>query len=278
MDSKAKNDGFLWGMIRTFSPWYLQVLDVAVVWLVYFGIVVLIARLHPVGAAILAATFIVQIYLHECGHALVYKLNGLKTAIWFIPIGAVAGGITPEEDAKTYEWPNWILGWATLAGVIVNTLLIILGACLRTVPNIYVFIVAVGLIMNGAVSVVMNLLPIWQVDGSVAMHSAFGSLNHAGDKAIVVIMSAFTVGITAVALAFPHIPVEWAIFGGATPTIYIIAWIIFPIMLAIATFSAYSKWKNEPIRAKPMTWAQAFTQEVLFLALFAFSMIALFGI
>ncbi len=273
----GKDDSFLWGLIMRQNTWYYQTLGVVGIWAIFF--VPFVFGVHPIGAAILAGTFIVHIYLHECGHAAVYKANGLKTHIWFVfPMGAIAGGITPEEDAKTYGWPNWTLGWATLAGTMVNTGLILLGIWLRTVPNVYAYVISVGLIMNGAVSVVLNLLPVWQVDGNVVMHSAFGSLDHVGDRAITTIMSIFTVIIVAIALVFPRVPVSWAVFGGATPAVYITAWIIFPIALAVSTHSAYIKLKDEPIRPLPMSWAQAFTQELLFVTLFAFSMISLFGI
>lgn len=282
MDTKdikhLKNeDQFMWSLIQAESVWYWQVLGFLGIWAVYVAL--FLPTVHPIGAIIFGATFMLQIYLHECGHALVYSGNGIKTKIWIVfPMGAVTGGITPEEDAKSKAWTKWNIGLVTLAGVSVNALLILVGAGLTYVANIYVYIAGVGLIMNGALSVVLNLLPIWQVDGSIAQQSSFESLAPLGDRRFAAVITLVSIVMVEIAFIFPGVAPVWATFYGAIPMIYKVSWILLPGLLIGSTFFAYRRWKDEPVAEKAMTWYQVIIQTAILLVIFYIGMIALFGI
>lgn len=268
-----KGQDQIWWLIRHQEFWLVQELAPLGMW----ALCILVFRsiYDPVAVVIMAGTLVVHIYAHELAHASVLKRNGIVTKIWWLfPLGAVAGGITKEEDAKSFSLPQWTFALYALAGVIVNTLLIIAGLVLKTSSSHTVAIIGVGLILNGALSVILNLLPIWQVDGTFAFKAIIGSI---GDTASIKLTRFFVflaICVTLVVFAFNPPPIAgW--LGYLQIAILNLGWIAPPVLLAVGVARQRKKHLESPLPGTKMDLWQASLQTILFLAIFYMSMLAL---
>ena len=273
---KSNMERFTWWMIDHSKWWPIQVLAPFAMWSIY--IIINHAGMAPLTALIFGYAFVMNIFLHEMGHAFLYHKNGIKTAIWWLfPLGAVAGGKTVAEDDKSYDLPLWNIGWIALAGVIANTMLIGIGIFLMSVSNIFIFATGFALIMNGAISILFNLLPVSQIDGGLLFKCIVSSLDERGSLVVAGIVTV-TIAILTIAFAYPAVFPVWAIFQGAAIPVYIVGWTLLPAMMAIALLVGRKRLNENPVNEKRMTFPQALVLTIVALFIFYLSLVVTFGI
>lgn len=274
---KSKMEKFTWWMVDHSKWWPIQALAPFAVWGIY--IIINHLAMTPLTALIFGYAFLMNIFLHEMGHAFLYRKNGLKTKIWWLfPFGAAAGGETVEEDDRSYTFPMWNLGWIALAGVIVNTILIAIGIFLMSVTNIFIYATGFALILNGAIAILFNLFPIAQIDGGLLFKCIVSSLDEQGSWVIAAIVTIVAIAILVVAFTSPAALPVWAIFHGAAVTVYIIGWTALSATMAIALLVGRKRLNGNPVNEKKMTFLQALALTLVAVFIFYFSLIVTFGI
>lgn len=268
-----KGQDQIWWLIRHQEFWLIQELAPLGMWALC--IFAFRSITTPMAVVIMAGTLIIHIYAHELAHASVLKRNGITTKIWWLfPLGAVAGGITKEEDAKSFLLPQWTFAIYALAGVSVNVLLIIAGLVLKTSTSPILATVGVGLTLNGSLSVILNLLPVWQVDGTFAFKAIMGSIGDKNSKIVATLMTIVAIGMVLAVFVFktPSVP-GW--LGYLEVGVFNIGWIVPPILLAVGIIRQRKTHVDNPLPGIKMTHWQASLQMLLFLAMFYMSICAL---
>lgn len=268
-----KGQDQIWWLIRHQEFWLIQELAPLGIWAIC--IFAFRSLYSPLTVVVVAGTLVVHIYAHELAHASILRRNGITTKIWWLfPLGAVAGGVTKEEDAKSFMLPQWTFALYALAGVVVNTLLIIAGLILKTSGSPLVVTIGIGLILNGSLSVILNLLPIWQVDGTFAFKAIIGSIGDAASKTLALFLVFIAVGLTFAVFALNPPSIQgW--LGYVEVAIFNSGWIVPPVLLAIGVIRQRKNHIDNPLPGTKMELWQACLQVLLFLAMFYMSIFAL---
>ncbi len=139
----------------------------------------------------------ISILVHECGHMLMFELNGIKTRMFF---AVILGGVTPVgQDVKKYIRLPWSQQAAiALAGVIGNCL-VIAGSWLFYGVGVLTATEA-SVITNLNCSLIMfNLIPFSILDGGRFAKILFDSVPEWKDFAVVRLITTvvmITMGIT----------------------------------------------------------------------------------
>lgn len=125
-------------------------------------------RIGELITAWMAAGFL-SLMVHELGHAFAFRFFGSRgTSIWLYWFGGLAGGMRPAG-----HWPNIII---SLAGPIPQLLLAAAAyAGWQALPTEAPFIAAAFLAFLFRVSLfwaILNLLPIWPLDGGQVAREA----------------------------------------------------------------------------------------------------------
>ncbi len=269
-----KGQQMLWRMIRTQEFWIIQQL----VPLGFWALFTMVYRINftPIAAIILGATLIVQIYLHEVGHLNVLRSQKIESKIWWLfPFGAAAGGINPEEDKKTFGLNQGIFTSYALAGIFINTMLVILGTLLRHYEVRFLMMVGNALIITGFCSIIPNLLPVWQVDGAFAFRAIFGSAGKKGSKILTLMIS--IIAVSAMAITFRFIPKDPGFLGILEKIYFRIGWTVVPTLLVIGVWKKRKESLANPLPGKPMAFWQCLGFTLLILVMFYIPTWAAFG-
>lgn len=177
-----KGQDFIWWLINKEGGVWTQRLS-PLLFFVFYGFCFWLS-LRNLGETIsLSLALLVQMYLHELGHAFVFTDAGIKNRIWWLfPLGAVAAPINREENARSDELPWWTIAWLLQAGPTMNVILMFVGILLKQMV-VHPWITSFGqsLLYTGGLLAVSNLLPIWQLDASHLFKTLFSSLKKEDD-------------------------------------------------------------------------------------------------
>jgi Zn-dependent protease len=176
-----KGQDFIWwliekerrSMLQAAAPLIFLALFTLVFWLTF----------KEVGRSVsLAFALTMQMYLHEQGHAFVFRKTGIQCKVWWlIPLGAVAAPIDREEDARSDRLPWYSIAWITQAGVTVNVILMIVGLVIKSSRIVLLSRFGSDLVYAGGMLAISNLLPFWQLDARLLFKVLFASLKENDD-------------------------------------------------------------------------------------------------
>ena len=144
--------------------------------------VILYFSLGSIEAAI---AMMLGMYLHELGHFVVFAVYKIKAVILLIfPLGAVAAPINEDEDKRSDQLPWQNIATLVQAGVTVNVILMVIGVVLISM-GVWPALGKQLIFINGTLAV-LNLLPVWKLDGGLLFYVIFSSLREKGDKVLAV--------------------------------------------------------------------------------------------
>ncbi len=137
------------------------------------------------GSIEAAIAMMLGMYLHELGHFVVFTVYKIKAVILLIfPLGAVAAPINEDEDKRSDLLPWQKIATLLQAGVTVNVMLMIIGVILISV-GVWPALGKQLVFINGSLAV-LNLLPVWKLDGGLLFFVLFSSLRETGDKVLAI--------------------------------------------------------------------------------------------
>jgi Zn-dependent protease len=274
LEKIPKGQKLIWWFVDHEKPWYIQMASVIGFWCMFYLIFHL--GLVTVGAAIFATALVIQTYAHELGHLAVFTAIKIKARIlWLFPLGAVTAPVTHEEDERSNKVPTVTAAWFGQAGLIVNTVLIIIGLILFLNPiNAYLFAFGAGLSLVAFI-VLLNLIPFWQLDGNLIYQNVMASLGVEKGKILALLITILSGIATALGIL-----IHSTIFSGlyAIAIAHLLGWIIFPILLTLAVWRSWKKYAGSQLTLVKMNTRQAVVQAALHSVMFFFAMIVMFGL
>ncbi len=196
-----KGQNFIWWLIKKEGGIWTQRVSPLLFFFVYGACFWLPIR-NIEETVSLSLALLIQMYLHELGHAFVFTNAGIKNRIWWLfPLGAVATPIDKDENARSDKLPWWTIAWLLQAGPTMNVILMIVGFYLQHITFLpWVGSFGQNLLYTGGLLAISNLLPVWQLDASHLFKTLFSSLKKEDDIKLAWVLILVLVGI--VALAF----------------------------------------------------------------------------
>lgn len=137
------------------------------------------------GSIEAAIAMMLGMYLHELGHFVVFAVYKIKAVILLIfPLGAVAAPINEDEDKRSDLLPWQKIATLLQIGVTVNVMLMVIGVILISI-GAWPALGKQLIFINGSLAV-LNLLPVWKLDGGLLFYGIFSSLREKGDRVLAV--------------------------------------------------------------------------------------------
>lgn len=231
----------------------------------------------------LSFAMILSMYLHEAGHAVVFKLAGIRFIILLLfPLGAVATPISKEEDARS-DLLHWnTVGWLLQAGLVVNVLLMVGALLLRPVlgqlqgeigQELRIF--STNLIYVNGLLAVMNLIPVWTLDAGQFFKVIYNSLNERDDIRLTAILLGGALG-TLIVMGGLLDFTNWAMV--LVHLLERFGWFVFLIIFAFGVLNKQGH--DDPINAtskQAMTPFQVFVQLVVYVLLVTLTLVIFAG-
>lgn len=187
-----QGQSLIWWMIDMQRGWLAQVIA--------FTLFLLSFRYVFAWTWSMAITMIVSMFLHECGHALVFRLAKIRFMLLYLfPLGAVAAPYDKAENERSDQLHWNIIAWLLQAGPAVNVGLMLFGVALQALnapPEFHQ--VARDLVYVNGLLAIMNLVPIWTLDSGQLFNVIFNSLEEAED----VVLTGGLLIATAIVLVF----------------------------------------------------------------------------
>lgn len=237
VQATIKEKGLIWALIYWQTGRLQQILAFA-------GFLILFSLVF--GSRIDAFAFIVSMYLHEAGHAMVFKWTKIDHRVLLLfPLGAVAAPINKEEDAKS-DLLHWnAISWLLHMGPMVNVILMVaspfIAAGLQNMHvdwtlhgynhwnDLVIFFQKMGPI--NALLAVFNLIPFWNMDAGQLFKVIFSSLDEKEDQ--ILLWSIFAIvgaGFTMILVpAFVNLSLNLAIYGILVNW----GWVIFVLFMLV---------------------------------------------
>lgn len=177
-----KGQDFIWWLINKEGGVWTQRVS-PLLFLFVYGFCFWLPLRNMSETTSLSLALLIQMYLHELGHAFVFTDAGIKNRIWWLfPLGAVAAPINKDENARSDELPWWTIAWLLQAGPTMNVILMFVGALLKQVEALpWIASFGQSLLYTGGLLAVSNLLPVWQLDASHLFKTLFSSLKKEDD-------------------------------------------------------------------------------------------------
>lgn len=164
----------VWGMIGKQGNMRSQIFA----FLAFFGLLYL-GYQSPWGPI----AFIMAMYLHEWGHWLIFKINGIVAKVWLLfPFGAVAAPRDDAEDKRSDQLPWWNIGWFLQAGPTTNVALMLVGHFMLSVG--FLPALASEMIFINGLLAAFNFLPLGNMDGGQFFHVIYSSLEEKYDRVV----------------------------------------------------------------------------------------------
>jgi len=250
-----KGQGFIWWLIEKEKGRWMQ-LSSPLLFLVLFAACFWLSFRDAGQSLTMSLALVVQMYLHEQGHAFIFRRAGVRSQVWWLfPLGAVAAPINKEENAKSDLLPWWTIAWLLQAGVTVNVVLMGVGLWLQAVPIHWLAGFGEGLLYTGGMLAISNLLPVWQLDAGLLYHVIFSSLKEEDDGKVAWV----TTGLMAAAvLAAFWSAGEWGFWQLLVAFITRLGW--FVVLLLVAAGVWHRQAMDDPLHAasqQAMTRPQA---------------------
>jgi len=197
----------------------------------------------------LTIAMLLSMFLHECGHALVFKLTNIRFHLLFLfPLGAVAAPINKEENARSDQLHWYTIGWLLQAGPAVNVLLMLFGVAAQALPAApEVKIFARDLVYVNGLLASMNLIPLWTLDAGQLFNVIYNSLEEHEDKFVT---GSLLLGVLLVLLFVLRLPgmLSWAMV--LSNTIIHFGWVAFLLVFAVGILNKQAHDKPENAQSK----------------------------
>lgn len=187
----------------------------------------------------LSLAMILSMFLHECGHALVFVLARIRVVILFLfPLGAVAAPADQEENRRSDRLHWNTISWLLNAGPMVNVGLIILFLLLQPVlPMLFSGETATTLAqfardmvyVNGLLAA-MNLVPVWTLDAGQLFKVIYSSLHEHYDRLLTGVSLTTALAVLLVILRLPGFVNLSVILGNLLARF---GWVVFLFVFAI---------------------------------------------
>jgi hypothetical protein len=197
----------------------------------------------------LSAALIISMFLHECGHGLVFGLARIRYIILFLfPLGAVAAPINKEEDARSDKLHWYTISWLLQAGPAVNVLLILLFLALRpvfqqTFSGAILPQFAQDMIYVNGLLAAMNLVPLWTLDAGQLFKVIYSSLEEREDNWFTGLLLSGAIVLLAI-IGFPGF-VSWAFI--LRNTFFRLGWVVFLLTFAVGLLNKQGR--DDPLHA-----------------------------
>jgi Zn-dependent protease len=242
----------IWWLIEMQRGWLAQIIA--------FALFLLSFRYIFAWSWSMSIAMILSMYLHECGHALVFWRNQIRFLILFLfPLGAVAAPIDKAENERSDQLHWNTVSWLLQAGIIVNVALMLIGLALQRAPvSADLLQFARDLVyVNGLLSI-MNLVPLWTLDSGQLFNVIFNSLEEPED----VVLTGALLIVVALLLVFilqiPDFVSLRVVLGNALSRF---GWVLFLLIFAIGVINKQAHDKPDYAYSKlAMTNGQVIVQ------------------
>ncbi len=172
-----------WLIVREGRPWMQWISPV--LFILFFGGCFWLSFRNVDAALSLGLALVMQMYLHEMGHHLIFKGLSIRSHVWWLfPLGAVAAPVDKEENEKSDRLPWWSIAWVLQGGITVNLVLMCAGMVLQRITSGWPAMFGKDLLYTGGILAITNLIPFWQLDGSLLYHVIFSSLKEDDDTRV----------------------------------------------------------------------------------------------
>ncbi len=255
----AAGQSLVWRLIEMQRTWPAQIAAVALfVGLFHF----LFSWSWSLTIALLLSMF-----LHECGHALVFRLANIRFILLFLfPLGAVAAPVNQAENARSDQLHWYTISWLLQAGPAVNVLLMLFGVAVQSLPaapELRLF--ARDLVYVNGLLASMNLIPLWTLDSGQLFNVIYNSLEEHEDKFVT---GSLLLGVLLVLLFILRLPgmLSWAMI--LSNTIIHFGWVAFLLVFAVGILNKQAHDKPENAQSKQaMSNRQVLIHLVVYFAL-----------
>lgn len=163
----------LWKLVDWHRPWYRQVFAI-------IGFSIMFYFMYG-GNVNMAIGTLIGMYLHEQGHAMVFRIAKVRCFTLFIfPIGAAAGPYDEKEKVKADALPWNTVAWLLHMGPLVNVLLLIIGHVAQQMTSGAWAVFFGDFKTINALLAITNLLPVSKFDAGQLRKLFYSSLreNH----------------------------------------------------------------------------------------------------
>jgi Zn-dependent protease len=202
----------------------------------------------------MAFAMVLSMFLHECGHALVFRLAKIRFTILFLfPLGAVAAPINKQEDARSDQLHWNTISWLLQAGPAVNVGLMMFFALIRalgtgTLENVQygdtILRFAQDMVYVNGLLASMNLVPIWTLDAGQLFKVIYNSLEEKEDNWLTGLLLSGTGLLLLRIIGIPGL-VSWTIIVVNTLTRF--GWVVFLLIFAVGILNKQGR--DEAINA-----------------------------
>jgi Zn-dependent protease len=189
---------------------------------------------------------LVSMFLHECGHALVFRLARIRHIILFLfPLGAVAAPVDKAEDARS-DLLHWnTISWLLQAGPGVNVALMLVFLALRPAfADATLAAFARDMVYVNGLLASMNLVPVWTLDAGQLFKVLYNSLEEHEDNWVTGLLLGGAGVLLLVILRIPGV-VSWAVI--LANTIVHFGWLAFVIVFAVGVLNKQGR--DNPLHA-----------------------------
>ena len=215
----------------------------------------------------LTIALLLSMFLHECGHVLVFRLANIRFILLFLfPLGAVAAPVNQTEDARSDQLHWYTISWLLQAGPAVNVLLMLFGVAVQSLPaapELRLF--ARDLVYVNGLLASMNLIPLWTLDSGQLFNVIYNSLEEHEDKFVT---GSLLLGVLLVLLFILRLPgmLSWAMI--LSNTIIHFGWVAFLLVFAVGILNKQAHDKPENAQSKQaMSNRQVLIHLVVYFAL-----------
>ena len=272
---RPRGQEFIWWLIAKEGNVWIQWIS-PFLFLFTFAVCCWLPLRNAGEAFSLSLALLLQMYLHEMGHLFVFRRNGIRSRVWWLfPLGAVAAPINREENKKSDLLSWWKIAWLLQAGITVNVGLMGVGFLLRAQPVPWLANFGENLLYNGGILAISNLIPLWQLDGSLLYNVIFSSLKEKDDIRVSLIL----VGVLALAIFAAFWSTNQLGFWQLVITFFKhLGW--FVVLIIIATGIWHRQGMDNPMysaSAQAMTRRQAAIHILFYIALLYLSLRLILG-
>jgi Zn-dependent protease len=194
----------------------------------------------------MSIALILSMFLHECGHALVFRYAHIRFIILYLfPLGAVAAPVDKEEDARS-DLLHWnTISWLLQAGPAVNVGLILLFLGLQPlIADPVMLRFAKDMVYVNGLLASMNLVPLWTLDAGQLFKVIYNSLEEREDNWLTGILLAGVVILLLFIIGVPgFVSGSYMLFN----TLIRFGWVVFLIFFALGILNKQGR--DEPLHA-----------------------------
>jgi Zn-dependent protease len=213
----------------------------------------------------LSVAMLLSMFLHECGHAYVFRRTGIRFIILFLfPLGAVAAPINKKEDERSDQLHWNTISWLLQAGPAVNVALMLLALLIQPAlsdPEVAQF--ARDMVYVNGLLASMNLVPLWTLDAGQLFKVIYSSLEEGEDNWLTGLLLGGSALVLLFIVGIPGV-ISWA--AVLANTLIRFGWVVFLVMFALGVLNKQGR--DDPLHAyskQAMNNRQVLVQIVIYL-------------